>query len=82
MISTDILEQTTTEYLSKCKAAHKRPTYKGIGELLNISGRTVSNVYKGEYNHTPYGAKEHHNRCIRNSDFELIREVFEVYSKQ
>lgn len=84
MINTDILTEKATDYLNRCQEKHKRPTYKGMGKALNISGRTISNVVHGEYNHTPYGIKEHHNRCIANKDFELIREVFEytVISKQ
>ena len=80
MINTEILEKTTKEYLDKCKRAHKTPTYKGMGQELNITGRTVANVVHGKYNGKAYGNKENYNRCRANNDFEVLREVFKEYT--
>lgn len=79
MIITDILEQTTKDYLEKCKRAHHKPTYKGMGKALGISGHTIGNVIKGKYNGIPYGNKPSAKRCIDNKDFEILQEVFKGY---
>ena len=77
MIDTTTLNIKVNKYIDSCNKTNHKPTYKGVGYILGISGMTISNVVKGEYNHIPYGNKEHHNRCIANRDFEVIKGIFD-----
>ena len=80
MINSTTITDKTTEYLNECLKKHRKPTFKGLGKELHISGHTIANVYKGRYNGKAYGLIPGHRRCIDNKDFETIREVFEEYS--
>lgn len=80
MIDSELLRESVTEYMERCRTKHKQPTFKGMGKILNISGHTVANVVHGTINGKPYNRIEKHNRLIRNSDFEMIREVFKEYT--
>lgn len=76
MINSTALTDITTEYLNKCLKKHRKPTFKGLGKELHISGHTIANVYHGKYNGIVYGDKPCKHRCIDNMDFDIVREVF------
>ena len=76
MFNTESLQAKADEYTGKCYRTHQKPTYKGLASMLNVAPQTIANVYKGTYNHKPYGIIPHHTRCIDNKDFDIIREVF------
>lgn len=77
MFKSEALQEKTNEYMQKCHQTHHKPSYRGLGEALNISGQTISNVCRGKYNNIPYGLIPNHARCIDNKDFEYIQNVFD-----
>lgn len=72
MIDTTTLTKRIHQYITCCR----RPTFKGLGRVLQVSGQTVANVYYGTYNGKQYGTKPQYNRVIDNADFEIVRAVF------
>lgn len=70
------LTELTQQYLNRCKLHNKAPTYQGLSLILNISGQTVGNVVKGSFNGKPYTNKPSVCRCIDNSDFDILRDLF------
>lgn len=76
MIDTTTLIIKVNGYRERCQTSHHKPTYKGIGTVLGISGRTVANVVHGYFNGHRYTDKPHATRCIDNDDFEVIKGLF------
>lgn len=77
MIEQMELQDKVGEYVEVCRRSHREPTRKGLGEYLGISGTTIANVVRGYFNGgRKYTEKPHPTRCIDNSDFMIIRELF------
>ncbi len=76
MISTDKLEQLTVEYLKNCNRQQAQPTFRGLGEVLSVSGQTIANVVHGKFNGHDYTDAPHTTRIIDNKDFNIIRDIF------
>jgi len=76
MIDTTTLQLKAKEYQDRCKTTNRKPTYKGMGKVLGISDRTVSNVVHGYFNGHRYTDKPCATRCIENEDFEIIKGLF------
>lgn len=77
MIDTDRLTDTTKAYIEHCQEHNKQPTYNGIGICLGISGNTVRHVVTGFYKaDKEYTDKPHVKRCIDNTDFGIIKSIF------
>lgn len=72
MIGTEELRQIVGEYTRN----NKTPSKPGLADALSISCTTVYNVLNGTYNGKNYGLKPSWGRCVRNEDFEILRNVF------
>ena len=77
MIDTDLVNSKTQVYWTFCIQTDKRPTYKGLAEILGVSESTICNVVHVFFNGHPYTDKPHVMRCIDNSNFETIKQIFE-----
>lgn len=78
MINSQDLKDHITNYLHDCYIRGRKPSYFTFGHYLDISPTTVRHVCTGYYaSGKPYTNKPHIKRVIDNSDFEMIREVFE-----
>ena len=78
MIDTDLLTGITKGYIEHCQEHNKQPTYNGIGYCLGISGATVRHVVTGYYkDNKPYTDKPHVKRCIDNTDFRILKNIFD-----
>ena len=73
MINTEELTRT----VQRCRTANTKPTYKGMGNALGISGMTVSNVAHGRFNGRLYTEHPSATRIISNNDFEIIQNLFD-----
>lgn len=77
MINTTVLQQIVNEYDKKCFEHHRKPSYKGLGTELGITGQTVRNIVTGIYKDgKPYTTTPHITRCIDNEDFSIVRDLF------
>lgn len=78
MISGRILEFRASAYLFDCQQSKKTPTRKGLAKWLQVSYSTVCRVALGRYavNH-PYAEHEGARRLIRNTDFDVVRNVLQ-----
>ena len=76
MIDTTTLQIKVNGYRKNCLISHLKPTYKGVGTVLGISGRTIANVVHGHFNGKEYTDTPHITRCIDNDDFEVIKGIF------
>ena len=77
MIDSTTLNTKISRYIEQCKIRHCKPTFKGIGNALSISGQTVSNVVHGTFNGKRYTERPHSTRIIANSDFEILQGLFD-----
>ena len=78
MIDTETLNVAIAKYWIFCNENDKSPSFAGIGRVLGISDVTVRRVAKGMYSDGRYYTSSPHiSRCIANSDFPLVRELFE-----
>lgn len=77
MINTEELTRTVQRYRERCRTANKKPTFKGMGNALGISGMTVSNVAHGRFNGRLYTEHPSATRIISNNDFEIIQNLFD-----
>lgn len=78
MINTEDLKQNISDYLDDCTTKHRKPSYFTFGHFIEVSPTTIRHVVKGQYaNGKPYTDKPHISRRIDNTDFEIVRELFE-----
>lgn len=77
MINTEELTRTVQRYRERCRTANTKPTFKGMGNALGISGMTVSNVAHGRFNGRLYTEHPSATRIISNNDFEIIQNLFD-----
>ena len=77
MIASQELHERVAKYRQGCLDHQKEPTYIGLGFVLGVSGQTIRNVVTGTFNGHQYTEKPHISRCVNNSDFDLIRALFE-----
>lgn len=77
MINTTKLQTVVSEYDKKCIELNIKPTHRGLGNELGITGQTVRNIVTGIYKDgKPYTTTPHITRCIDNEDFSIVRDLF------
>ena len=78
MISTTELQNCVKNYRERCRTENRTPTYTGLSLIIGTSPQTVANVVHGTFNGGhEYTATPHPNRCIDNTDFDLIKGLYE-----
>lgn len=78
MITTMELQERISRYRDYCIENHKEPTYHGLANVLQISSPTVKHIVTGIYRDGHrYTDHPHITRIVSNSDFELIRNLYD-----
>ena len=78
MINTEELQRRVARYGQNCTNNQKRPSYIGLGAVLGCSNTTISHICTGVYKDGHrYTNKPHSTRCVNNSDFGIIRALFD-----
>lgn len=77
MIDKELVNLKTKLYWIFCLKKDKKPTYRGLAHALGVSESTISNVVHGFFNGHKYTNTPHIRRCIDNSNFEIIKHIFE-----
>ena len=78
MINTEELQKRVAQYGQNCINNQKRPSYLGLAAALGCSAMTVSHIVTGIYKDGHrYTNKPHSTRCVNNSDFDVIRALFD-----
>ncbi len=78
MIDSGELQKRVSGYRKQCIDRQKQPSYNGLAVAIGVSAPTISHIVIGEYrNGKPYTPKPHSTRCVDNSDFDLIRALFD-----
>lgn len=78
MMTTIQLQDVVQRYNEHCQVSGTAPTFTGFSAVVGTSRQTVSNAVHGTYNGTKYGDIPSARRCFDNSDFPLIRSVFDL----
>ena len=71
------LDGLVNDYLDDCFLRGRKPSLNSLGKFIGASRMTIKHVCLGCYaDGRPYTDKPSANRAIANSDFEMIRNIF------
>ena len=77
MYDTTTLITMVNGYIKQCEAGKRKPTYKGMGNVLGVSNQTIANVVHGAFNGKRYTEHPHSTRVIDNNDFQILQRLFD-----
>ena len=77
MYDSTTLTTMVNGYIKQCEVMKSKPTFKGMGNWLGVSGMTISNVVHGAFNGKQYTEHPHTTRIIDNNDFQILQRLFD-----